>query len=42
MITFDLICLEETFSLFGSLEREGSTREESSGEWLSSTLFGCF
>ena len=39
--------LLDSYGLFGSLEREVSRGEESSGEesikeWLSSTLFGCF
>ena len=29
----------QTYGLFGSLEREESSEEESRGEWLSSTLF---
>ena len=38
-----LVCgKREPNSLFGSLEREESRGEESRGEWLFSTLFGCF
>lgn len=37
-----LVIFGSTNGLFGSLENEESKGEESSGEWLPSTLFGCF
>ena len=33
---------ENTNAMFGSLEGEKSSGEESRGEWLPSILFGCF
>ena len=37
-----IIYVDSINDLFGSLEKEESKGEESSGEWFSSTLFGCF
>ena len=37
-----IIYVDSINDLFGSLEKEESRGEESSGEWFPSTLFGCF